>query len=96
MQNIVSPLLSLPPGNGVTLNAVATNFASGNNGQAIFAIPASFGFGPVCQPCNVLVDAAVLNTGGQIAAEVAAKVSVSAGGNEVKANIGPIPGFFVP
>jgi hypothetical protein len=96
MQNIVSPLLMMPPGNGITLNAIATSFASGNDGKALFSIPTSFGFGPVCNPCNVLVDAAVLNSGGQIAAELAAKVRVSAGANAVTADLGKIPGFFVP
>lgn len=97
MQNITSPLLNLPPGNGVVLNAVTTNFASGNGGNAAFAIPASFGFGPVCNPCNVLVNADVLNVNGQIAAEIAAKVHVQGqGAASATADLGRIPGFFVP
>jgi len=96
MQNITSPLLLMPPGNGVTLNAVTADFASGNNGLAIFAIPTSFGFGPVCNPCNVLVNADVLNVAGQVAAGVAAKVQVQGSGVSAQADLGKIPGFFVP
>ena len=96
MQNITSPVLNLPPGNGVTLNAITTSFASGSDGLAIFSIPASFGFGPVCTPCNVLVDAAVLNANGQVASELAGKVTVNAGPLEAKGNVGKIPGFYTP
>ncbi|NNL66770.1 MAG: hypothetical protein HKP30_11040, partial [Myxococcales bacterium] len=96
MQNITSPILMMPPGNGVALNAVTTDFAAGSNGQAIFAIPASFAYGPVCNPCNVLVNADVLNQGGQVAAAIAAKVHVQGGGQAATADLGEIPGFFVP
>jgi len=95
MQNITSPILMMPPGNGITLTAIATDFASGSNGKAIFQIPASFVFGPICSPCNVLVDTAVLNTGG-IAHEIAAKVSVQGSGVEAMADLGHIPGFYTP
>lgn len=96
MQNITSPILMMPPGNGVALNAIATDFATGSNGQARFAIPASFAYGAVCNPCNVLVDADVLNNGGQIAAAIAAKVHVQGSGQSATADLGEIPGFFVP
>lgn len=96
MQNITSPLLNLPPGNGVTLNAIATDFADGAGGNAIFSIPASFSFGPVCSPCNVTVDAAVLNETG-LASDLAAKVSVQGGGPiQATAELGKIPGFYTP
>ncbi len=97
MQNITSPVLGLFPGNGVVLNAVATDFAAGNGGNAIFAIPTSFNHSPSCLPCFVLVNADVLNVNGQVAAEIAAKVSVSQpGGPVLTGDLGRIPGFFVP
>ncbi len=45
---------------------------------------------------QLLVNADVLNDGGQIAAAIAAKVQVQGSGQSATADLGEIPGFFVP